>query len=444
MDVRLEGSRPPEARPHASRADGKQLELAELTRILGERKDRELRIARGFAECQGLTRQQLEDLYQTTVLALLGRPYENEKHVCDALRIGIKHRALNLHQGERRRAEILAENAPGIHALETARAAEESAEQIALAREDRFLITEFMAELTLQERAVFGLVSEGMKYNRIATVEGISVNEARGLVASCERKRERFQLLHDSGRLCGYRAHTIKQLLAGQTTSERLVQLAAAHLQGCPRCRAEYKTNARRLRRAFEEQAAALLPPSMFSLAGRTRISVHARVAQRIHPDWLTFGQGGTRERVAALLAGGGASAKLAAGIATVAVIAGTTITATHALEHHPRARARRPASHTAQVTQRASTLVEVTDHAPPTAALATPPHTAPRVARHRSAPGHVVTIAHAASTATSSNRSEPGGFAYLGVPTSKPTAAPAQPAAQTATAAHTGGPFSP
>jgi len=439
MDVRLEGSRPPEGRPRASRADGEQLEPAELTLILGERKDRELLIARGFVECQGLTRQQLEDLYQTTVLALLGRRYENEKHVCDALRIGIKHRALNLHQGERRRAEILAENAPGICALEEARGAEESAEQIVLAREDRFLITEFMAELTLQERAVFGLVSEGMKYNRIATVEGISVNEARGLVASCERKRERFQLLHDSGRLCGYRAHTIKQLLAGQAESEQLVQLASAHLEGCSRCRAEYKTNAKRLRRAFEEQAAALLPPGMFSLAGRTRIGVHARLVQRIRPDWLTIGQGGARERAVALLAGGGASAKLAAGIATVAVIAGGTITATHALEHHPRA-ARHPA------TQRANRPVEDTDPAIPAAAPATLPHSSPRVvvARRRSAPGHVVTIAHAASTATSANRSEPGGFAYLGVPAGKPAAAPAQPAAQTATATHTGGPFSP
>jgi DNA-directed RNA polymerase specialized sigma24 family protein len=441
MDVRLEGSRPPEGRPHASRADGEQLEPAELTRILGDRKDPELLLARSFVECQGLTRQQLEDLYQTTVLALLERRYENEKHVCDALRIGIKHRALNLHQGERRRAEILAENAPGIHALETARSTEESAEQIVLAREDRFLITEFMAELTLQERAVFGLVSEGMKYNRIATVEGISVNEARGLVASCERKRERFQLLHDSGRLCGYRAHTIKQLLAGSPASEQLVQLAAAHLQGCPRCRTEYKTNATRLRRAFEEQAAALLPPSMFSLAGRTRISVHTRLAQRIHPDWLTIGQGGARERAVALLAGGGASAKLAAaGIATVAVIAGGTITATRALEHHPRV-----ARHPAQVTQRANRPVEDTAPSLPAAAQATA-HTSPRVlvARRRSAPEHVVTIAHAASTAASANRSEPGGFSYLGVPASKPAAAPAQPAAQTATATHTGGPFSP
>jgi DNA-directed RNA polymerase specialized sigma24 family protein/predicted anti-sigma-YlaC factor YlaD len=440
MDVRLEGSCPPEGGPHAARADGEQLERAELTRILGERKDRELLIAGSFVECQGLTDQELEDLYQTTVLALLERRYENEKHVCDGLRIGIKQRALNLHQGERRRAEILAENAPGIHALDTARGAEESAEQIVLAREDRFLITEFMAELTLKERAVFGLVSEGMKYNRIATEEGISVNEARSLVASCERKRERFQLLHDSGRLCGYRSHTIKQLLAGEAESPQLVQLAAAHLQGCPRCRAEYKTNAKRLRRAFEEQAAALLPPSMFSLAGRTRISVHARLGQRIHPDWLTLGQGGARERAVALLAGGGASVKLAAGIATVAVIAGGTITA-RALEHHPRA-----ARHTAQVTQRANRPVEVTDPAPAAAAPVTLPHASPRVvvARRRSAPGHVVTIAHAASTATSANRREPGGFAYLGVPTSKPAPTPAQPAAQTATATHTGGPFSP
>lgn len=443
MDVRLEGSGPPEAESHASLGGGEQLEQAEIARILGERKDRELLIARRFVECQGLTSQQLEDLYQETVLALLGRPYQNEKHVCDGLRTGIKRRALNLYNGERRRAEILAENAPGISALETARSAEESTEQIVLARQDRFLITEFMAELTLKERRVFGLVSEGMKYNRIAKVEGISVNEARSLAASCERKRERFQLLHDSGRLCGYRAHTIKQLLAGQATGEQLVQLAAAHLQGCARCRAEYKTNAKRLRRAFQEQAAALLPPAIISLRRQTRLGIHARVAQRIRPDWLTIGQGGARERAAALLAGGGASAKLAVGIATVVVIAGGTITATHALEHHPPAQ-HHPARRVATASPRAARPVDLTEPTLPAPPPAVAPHTSSRpAARHHSAPGHVVTNTHEASKAnTSANRSEPGGFAYLGVPTSKTTTAPVQPAAQTAS--HTGGPFSP
>lgn len=440
MDVRLEGSRPPAAELHASLGGGEQLQQTQVTGILGERRARELLIARGFVECQGLTREQLEDLYQETVLALLGRPYQNEKHVCDALRIGIKRRALNLHNGERRRAEILAENAPGISALETARRAEESTEQIVLARQDRFLITEFMAELTLKERNVFGLVSEGMQYNRIATEEGISVNEARGLVASCERKRERFQLLHDSGRLCGYRAHTIKQLLAGEAAGEQLVQLAAAHLQGCVRCQAEHKTNAKRLRSAFEEQAAALLPP-VISLAGGTRLGIHARVAQRIRPDWMTIGQGGARERAVALLAGGGASAKLVVGIATVAVVAGT-LTATHALEHKPGTH-RQLTPHTASVAPRATQPVKFTqpDLSAPTATTPARSSTTAAVKRHRRAPGHVV--AHVASARTSTNRSEPDGFAYLGVPTTKTTTAtPARPAAQTAT--HTGGPFGP
>ena len=58
--------------------------------ILGEWQKRELRIARGFAECRGLTTEQLEDLYQETALALYRRAYDSEEHLRNALRDGIK------------------------------------------------------------------------------------------------------------------------------------------------------------------------------------------------------------------------------------------------------------------------------------------------------------------------------------------------------------------
>src|SRR5450759_1757780 len=59
--------------------------------LLGEWQQVELRIARAFAECRGLSTEQLEDLYQETVLALLPRRYESEEHLRNALRAGLKH-----------------------------------------------------------------------------------------------------------------------------------------------------------------------------------------------------------------------------------------------------------------------------------------------------------------------------------------------------------------
>jgi len=422
------------------------LQPGQIEAILDRRRHRELRIARGFRECRGLSPQQLEDIYQETLLALLRRPYYNEKHLCDALRTGIKQRALNLHRDERSHEKILADNAPAIHAAQQARSADQTPEQLALAREDRLLITEFLAELTgRNELHVFWLVTEGMGYNRIAKILKIEANEARSTVAACERKRERFQKLHDSGRLCGYRAATIKALLEGQAASPELVGLAVAHVARCARCQAEHETNAKRLRRAFEEQAAALIPPAFTTHLGwLTRSSIQSRtLAQRLYPDWISVGQGGARERAATLLAGGGASAKLAAGIATVAAIAGAGITATRALEHHhphphPAARATNLARATLPVELALPSL-------PAPAGTAVLPHASRHAAaRHQSAPGHVVASAHEATRPSDPNRREPGGFAYLGVPTSTPTPTPVSVQQPAQTATHTGGPFSP
>jgi RNA polymerase sigma factor (sigma-70 family) len=437
MDVALgesAGELPDDAvAPETPGARGTRLlEPEEIAAILDGCRRREMRIARRFVECRGLSRQQLEELYQDTSIELVRRDYYGEEHVRRALREGIKGRARNLRRDERRRGEIYAECAPSIHAEGQARGAQETPEQLVLARQDRLLITEFLAELSEFEREVFWHTVEGLGYNRIATVLGESANKVRSAVASCERKRELFQKLHDSGRLCGYRAATIKALLEGQAATHELAQLAVVHVAGCPRCRAEHKTNAQRLRLAFEQQAAALIPPTLTSHLGLlSRTSSHSRtLAQRLRPDWLSIGQGGVRERALALLAGGGASAKLTAGIVTAAVIAGASVTATHALrhEHH-----RRP-PHRLMAATRPARVTRL-------AALAQPITTHDGTVKHRRAPGRGV-VAHDARGG-SGNRSEPGGFAYLGVPVAAKS--PAQPVQQTARAAtQTGGAFSP
>ena len=138
-----------------------------------------------------------------------------------------------------------------------------------LTHEDRLIAREFTTELTLQEQRVFGWLVEGLQYRAVASVLGIPVNEARNIARACDRKRERFQLLYDTGRLCGYRAVTIQALRDGESTSEELAERAFAHLESCIHCRQQHKTNAKRLRRSFREQSAAFLPPVLIGGLGR-------------------------------------------------------------------------------------------------------------------------------------------------------------------------------
>jgi DNA-directed RNA polymerase specialized sigma24 family protein/predicted anti-sigma-YlaC factor YlaD len=416
---------------------------AEVAAILEHCQRRELRIVGSFRECKRLSRDQLKEIYQQSVLAILARHYRDEEHyrdelhVCRSLRVAIKRRALNFHRDQGSRGRILTINAPALHAREVARSERESPEQVVLARQDRLVIAEFLAGLTPGEREVFWLFSEGMGYNRIAQRLAMPVNEARNLVASCERKRKVFVGLHEGDRLCGYRAATITALLDGGVVSDELALPAAVHLQACARCRAEYKPSAQQLR-ALHKQAAALLPPVLLGPLGwHTRLAAHAQLlAGRIRPEWLSIQPGGARERATALLAGGGASIKLAAGFVTAALIAGGTITATHALEHHP------PHHHRPVVVTRltrAAQPVEKTPPALPTALdEAAPNMPTSRPGRRRHIAGHTLAIAHSQARASDASQREPGGFAYLGIPASKPAApAPAQ-------TAHTGGPFGP
>lgn len=419
---------------------------------LGEWQAGELRLARSFAECRGLAHEQLEDLYQETTIVLLGRPFHSEEHLRHALRWGIKHRALHLHRDERRRGEILAQRTPEMRLAAQSRGHEQTPEQAALLDGDRLIVSEFLAELSELERRVFWLLAEGLRYRAIAPVLKVSVNDARKASRSCERKRERFQLLYDTGRLCGYRSQTILAMQAGASVTGELAQRAYAHLQGCASCRAEHKTNARRLARSFQGQAAALAPISL--LAGRlswlARLELRARsAAARVLPQLPAPGTGAVRERAVALLASGGATAKLAAGVATVAVIAGGTIGATHALEHsHSRSHQglRRHAAASQHTMSTATVAGAVEQQTNPQGS-----------AQHSVAPAR--SLRRQRSSAGGEQR-EPGGFSYLGVPSAsagqtsgqvRASSASVSPASsQSASKAadgeeqHGGGPFSP
>ncbi len=415
-----------------------------IGQILGEWQAPELRVARGYAECRGLSTEQLEDIYQETALALYSRPYQSEEHLRNALRTGLKHRALRLHRDERTRRRILIRSAPGLRLMAHAIEGQRAPEPAALAKEDRLIASEFMTELTEEEQRVFAWIADGLQYRAIASVLEMSVNEARNLTRSCAHKRERFQLLYDAGRLCGYRAQTIQALQDGEATSEELAERAFAHLDSCAHCRAEHKTNANRLRRSFRDQAAALLPvPALVGHLGwLTRFGLRARTLQhRLVADGLPLGQGGVRERAAALLTGTGVAAKVATGVATVAVIAGGAV-ATHVLNHAP-------AHHTHHVVHRAETVPHATVPAAlvgasPGPSLASHVHPTVHIPRHlhHSKPSRVLG-AHQSARQSTVRQREPGGFAYLGVPTATSTPTGSPEPAHTATQS-SGGAFSP
>jgi RNA polymerase sigma factor (sigma-70 family) len=450
MDIRLLGTgagrregrrRRPAAAALPLRGNAK-LAPEHAGQLLGEWQAGVLRLARRWPECRGLSTEQLEDIYQETVEALLPHPFKGEEHLRHALAKGIRNRALNLSRDERRREEII-EGSAGLSLHIQAGEEQPTPERAALNHEDRAIVTEFLAELSTAERRVFWLLAEGMKYRSVAAALGIDINEARNATRACERKRERFQLLYDTGRLCGFRVSTIQTLQNGEATSEELAVRAFAHLERCDHCRAEHRTNARRLQRTFREQAAALLPPVLLGRLGWIeRLGARIRTLQhRLTPDGLPAGPGEARERAAALIAGSGAATKIAA-VATAVVIAGGAV-ATRVLEHSPahHDHATPTQGVTPSLTPAPAALLE----APSAPGLPSNARRTPRTAGHPrpAGPGRVLPGAPRAKNSTAVGQHEPGGFAYLGVPTQTagPPAGRSGPAPSRST--H-GSPFSP
>jgi hypothetical protein len=231
-------------------------------------------------------------------------------------------------------------------------------------------------------------------------------------------------------------------LQSGQATSHELAQRALAHLGGCPACRAEHRTSASRLRARFQDQAAVLLPlPALQERIGwLTGLDAKARAARIRLATHTWSGAGQTRERILALLAGGGASAKIAAGVATVAVLAGA-IDATHPFAHH-QSHHQHPHPRTSSASPPPPIdLPSAANHSP--AARTAPGAIRPAKPRHvlrrtpARQPGRVVRLRPAAGRP---GQYEPGGFAYLGVP----HGSPATNVKRSMTTQRGGGPFSP
>lgn len=413
---------------------------------------RELRLAHTFRECAGAADAEIEELYDSTVFALLPRHYESEEHLRAALHKGIKMRALRLHRDRAAHEQALAHAAPVIHATERARAFEQEPERALIAQEDDMIVGEFLSELTPLERKVFVLMADERSWRAIGTALGLAENEARNATRSCSRKRDLFLKLYRTGRLCGYRSRTITALLSHEQTGELALEQALAHLQHCRTCQAQHQTTDGQLRATFEGRALAVLPMPVL-------LHTHAGLLDRVHglleyPARLAerlAGPGpgtGIREHLAEAGAGAGVATKVALGVVGIAALAGGTLGATHVLDapapHHVRhVPASQPATQLITGTRLPATLLHRTFR-PPSPAARPARRSTPITGAHLPfGPGHAVPATHLAPAPRSPSQHEPGGFAYLGVSTAN-APRPASPARAQTASQHAGGAFSP
>ncbi|MHB1568821.1 MAG: RNA polymerase sigma factor [Solirubrobacteraceae bacterium] len=417
----------------------------EAAALLGAWQSEEIARACRYPQCRGLSVAEIEDVYQDTVIALLDHDYADEEHLRKTLRAGLRHRALNAHRDSRRHRNAIALNRTRLQPSEPGE--HEAPEAAALVREDRLLVAEFLAELTPLERRVFALMVEGLKYRAIASVLPDDEKAIRTAVRHCEQKRERFQTLYNAGRLCGFRGATIEALLSGATASPELAQRALAHLEHCGQCRATHRTTAKRLRRRFEGHAAVLLPATLLHLRALRALSIRAQAAtHRLTAGRLTPA-GSLRERGAALLLGSGAAGKLAAGAASIAVLAGGAVGVSQALQHsHPPAiRPHHGTYHANAVpaaTQLDAGIIQARQKpSEPRRVVARRTAGASKASRLRRSPGHAVPVGKARARTAAPRET---GFAYLGVPKAAEPRAPFTRGATAVSQPQNGGPFSP
>jgi hypothetical protein len=286
------------------------LRSSDVEDLLGLWLRQEVSALKKWRELRRVKTEELEDIYQEVAIVLLKSESFSADHLRNKIRKEVRLRALKQLRDGGRREEIHAELA------RTTAASTDHArpETEVLVREDRAVAAEFLAELDHEERITFYLMADGMSWNRIAKHRQITPAEAHRIVRRCTRKHEKWLTLYRSGRLCGYRADTLRSLRNDEATSDELAQRAIAHLDSCLACQWTYRTNAEQLRARFRREVAAFAPaPGLLGYLTR-----------------LMRDSCGASGRAA--LRGG--TAKLAVGGATVALVTGG-LGATGVLSHH-------------------------------------------------------------------------------------------------------------
>lgn len=309
-----------------------------------------------------LSREDLEDVYDDTADVLRQRPHESELHLLRALRLGVRLRALRLIRDRNTRERVVNEVTPQVYAEAQDRAWSVQPEQALLAQEDEVIVGEFIAELTTEEQHVFALVANGLSWRAIATTLDIPETTARNLTRACERKRELFVTLYETGRLCGHRSQIIDCLLSGEQRTEIAVRRAVAHLGHCRECQTQHKMTGAELRARFDQGALALLPPPLFlahHMSLLDRITAVLQKPMRLLERFST-GNGTVRERAAESVAGGAVAAKTAITVGVIA-LTGAAIEVHHIITPaHPAHHTSSPAA--SQTSRQLPTTTTLTD----------------------------------------------------------------------------------
>jgi hypothetical protein len=352
---------------------------------------RELRKATRFRECGGATWADLEEIYDQSIHDLRDRSYESEEHLRAALHMAIKWRAQRLHRDRKAHSRILGRAAWGIQSQREEQARLLEPEEAALAAEDDAIIGEFISELTLDERRIFALIAEGKSWRAIATILEIEETEARNLKRAVEKKRERFVTLYETGRLCGYRSHTIGALLSGEQSSDMAWRQAIAHLRHCRDCQKQHHVTGKEMRTRFDERTLAVLPVPALLLTHVTLLDhLHGLLARPLQLfERFSSSNGAVRERLLESAAATGATAKVAGVVVSAAVFAGGVAADVHHELQHSRSHHR----HHVNVMARSASLEpsppapRVTGISPPAPTPSTTPTDSSRSSRSSDSP---------------------------------------------------------
>ncbi len=192
------------------------------------------------------------------------------------------------------------------------------------ARERIARAADYMAQLDAFEQQVVTLMAtRGIGVKLAARSLGVPTNTVVAAARSADWKLDQIAAIAAAGRMCEYRHPAIAAHAQG-TAHAQEERAAKAHLAACARCNSAYVQTVREMRgRDFQRRASAAFVP-LPALAKSTHCSLLDRLTT-FASNYRLPSTGGSGERTAGLVGGGGFAAK-AAVAGTAAVIAGTAV----------------------------------------------------------------------------------------------------------------------
>jgi DNA-directed RNA polymerase specialized sigma24 family protein len=308
---------------------------------------------RDGAGVSAVARQEVVD--EAISLVVMARePIRNEQHMEGAFWTTVRlllaeHRSgrHSVHVGSRQRVdlEVVADKLPD--------GSEPS--EIVEARERIARAADFMAQLDPFEQQVVALMAtRGIGVKLAARSLGVPTKTIVAAVRSADQKLEQVAVIAAAGRMCEYRHPAILAHAHGESDTQK-EQAARAHLAACAGCRSMYLTMTREMRERDHQRraSAAFLPlPVVGHVSLLDRLT--ALVTSRRLPS-----SGGSGERTAGMLGGGGIAAKAAVAGTAIVVAGAGVVGLTTGVHSSGSQRSRRAPREHVQKIRPVSTLIE-------------------------------------------------------------------------------------